>query len=340
MSVLARVSSSSSFRRALGGIVFALVAATGGAACGGIGITEESDFNGAGSPSASADADANDGTGLVDDADGGTADGAIGQSAGDAGIEAPEAAAYISPLCGKVTSCDPDLLDSNGCGDDDDDSYTDGGIDDDAGIDHGEDAGSAHDGGVDGSAATACRVSGSTSGGSTGASVTASACVEPGAGTDGAACAGGDDCSTGFECVGTPGVCRRYCCSGTCGDTKTFCDVQPASGAGAMSVPVCMPVAPCKLLVSGGMCLTGSTCSVVADDGTTSCVAIGTAAEGAACDTVHCMANEICVGKSGARVCEKLCHLNGDDCSATKVCTGNATLFEEDPTVGICTTPS
>ncbi len=219
------------------------------------------------------------------------------------------------------------MLTSNGCTGD-----TDAG-----GSGSGRDGGHGDDG--DAEVASSCRVA-TTITTSSGAAAIASACLPGGAGTDGNACAGGDDCSAGYECVGTPGVCRRYCCSGTCTDEKTFCDVQPTSGSSgtdAMSVPVCMPVSPCKLLASS--CPSGNTCSVVADDGTTSCVAVGLASEGSACDTAHCMANEICVGKSGARVCEKLCRVNGYDCSGSKVCTGNATLFA-DPSIGVCTTGS
>ena len=112
--------------------------------------------------------------------------------------------------------------------------------------------------------------------------------------------------------------------------------MQPVTGNGAITVPVCMPVANCKLL-DAMSCTGNQTCSVVADDGTTSCVAIGTASEGEACDTEHCMANEICVGKSGSRVCDKLCDVSQSGCSTGMTCTTNATLFAQTPSVGVCT---
>jgi hypothetical protein len=322
VSVLAR-SSSLPFRRWFGGIVFALVATTGAAACGGIGITTSENDPNAGVGAGTNDTVSGDDASTALPADGGPFLGA----AADAGAEAADTKPYSSPLCGEVTACNPDVLTSNGCA-----------VDEDAGAGSGGDGG-GYGYGADGSVSSACRVATTTTT-SSGAAAITSACVAGGPGIDGAACAGGDDCSAGYECVGAPGVCRRYCCSGACSDEKTFCDVQPTSGSSgtnAMSVPVCMPVSPCKLLAS--TCTSGNTCSVVADDGTTSCVAVGTASEGSACDTTHCMANEICVGKSGARVCEKLCRVTGDDCSGTKVCTGNATLFA-DPSIGVCTTPS
>ncbi len=324
MSVLARSSSSLPLRRWFGGVVFALVATTGAAACGGIGITT-SEYDPSANSAAGTDDTGGDDASTAASNDGGPLLGV----AADAGAEAADTKPYSSPLCGEVTACNPDVLTSNGCAGDED-----------AGAGYGRDGG-GYGYGADAAVPSACRVATTTTT-STGAAAIASACVAGGPGIDGAACAGGDDCSAGYECVGTPGVCRRYCCSGTCSDEKAFCDVQPTSGSSgtnAMSVPVCMPVSPCKLLASASTCMSGNTCSVVADDGTTSCVAVGTASEGSACDTTHCMANEICVGKSGARVCEKLCHVTGDDCSGAKVCTGNATLFA-DPSIGVCTTPS
>ncbi len=325
MPVLVRSPSSSWLRRRVGGIVFALVATAGAAACGGIGITSESSgfdngsgatgdgndpVEGAGGISPSANFDASTGSGDA---------GNVGITvSADAGAEAPDTEPYTSPLCGAVTACNPDLVTGNGCGP----GAADGGTS------RGDASFSSPS---DGSAALACRVSVSTK---LSAMVAASACVAGGAGTDGYACTAGDDCSTGYECVGTPGQCRRYCCSGACSDDKTFCDVQPATAMSGITVPVCMPVANCKLLESS--CPGGETCSVVADDGTTSCVATGPASEGEACDTVHCMANEICVGKSGSRVCDKLCEVGESDCSGGKVCTTNATLFAETPNVGVC----
>ena len=325
MSVLVRSSTSTWLRRIVGGIVFALVAAAGVTACGGIGITSEGP-GGDTATAGSAGDPRNDGALPSANLDASTAAADAGPSQGagptaDGGLEAPDTQPYISPLCGSITACDPDLVSSNGCGP----SAGDGGGTRNA------DAGYPY--GSDGATSSACRVSTT---GRTSSTVRASACVTEGAGTDGSACAGGDDCSAGFECAGSPGQCRRYCCAGSCSEAKTFCDVQPASGANAISVPVCMPVDQCKLL-DAMSCSPGETCSVVADDGTTSCVAVGAASEGETCDTVHCMAGEICVGKSGSRVCDKLCHVSGTDCSAGKTCTTNATLFEEDQTVGVCT---
>ncbi|MFO0674729.1 MAG: hypothetical protein U0235_34790 [Polyangiaceae bacterium] len=72
-------------------------------------------------------------------------------------------------------------------------------------------------------------------------------CVAAGAGRDGDACRASADCGPGFECVGSPGQCRRYCCATPCGNERV-CDKQIVTGNEGLTVPVCMPIHPCKLL--------------------------------------------------------------------------------------------
>lgn len=174
----------------------------------------------------------------------------------------------------------------------------------------------------------ACRVTGATQ------STPAVQCQASGAGGDGADCKSGADCSAGFDCVGEPGRCRRYCCSGTCaasGNGKTFCDIVPQAES-AIPIPACVPVRGCELLKDS--CGMGETCAVVGD-GVTSCVKVGTALAGQACDEEHCAGNLSCVGVLGSKKCFQLCSLSAtSSCPAGQVC--KAFSLIKDTNVGFC----
>ena len=171
------------------------------------------------------------------------------------------------------------------------------------------------------------------------ASLPTQTCDTAGHGYDGDACQAGGDCAAGFECVGS-GQCRHYCCSAsTCAaqGKYSFCDIQPMSSAPIpdTKVPVCMPVRACKLL-EPGYCAQGETCAVVKVDGTTSCVAVGAAKVGDACDRDHCADNLVCLGNVGQRRCYQLCHTDStSECAGSQKCKGSAPMFP-DPSVGIC----
>jgi hypothetical protein len=131
-------------------------------------------------------------------------------------------------------------------------------------------------------------------------------------------------------------VCRHYCCAGNTSCSLTdFCDVEPTTDAPGTLVPVCMPVVPCQLLAQGA-CPSGDTCEVVRDDGTTSCETVGSAEQGASCDSEHCAAGLVCLGAVGARNCYTLCYTaTMAECNANQQCTGGLPLFP-DPAVGWC----
>lgn len=159
--------------------------------------------------------------------------------------------------------------------------------------------------------------------------------------TDGAKCETGADCAAGFDCVPSNdvGYCRRYCCSGSCGSyrsqngAETFCDVQKLQGSAAKA-PVCMPIKTCKLFTAGE-CAENETCSVVTDNGTTGCVANGSANVNEPCDEEHCNAGLTCLGQAGSRKCLQLCRTkNGPTCAVNQVCK-TSTIFP-DPTLGVC----
>jgi hypothetical protein len=168
-----------------------------------------------------------------------------------------------------------------------------------------------------------------------GVAAVAPACMPAGLGLDGASCDESADCAPGYECVGSPGTCRHYCCAGNSAClVDQFCDVQQTTGPATMNVPVCMPVRPCELLVPN-TCPSGQTCAVVRENGSDSCVAIGTATTGQSCDSEHCAAGLVCLGAT-ERICYALCQTSGTStCPAGQACQGGPPLFL-DPVVGVC----
>jgi hypothetical protein len=121
--------------------------------------------------------------------------------------------------------------------------------------------------------------------------------------------------------------------------SNQFCDVEPLAFSMATKVPVCMPVHHCELLgTSLTNCPAAETCSVVREDGATSCVGIGTAKAGDSCESVHCAAGLACLGVPGKRTCFQLCHTTSmppsGECGPNLVCKGGAPLFTA--AFGIC----
>ena len=71
------------------------------------------------------------------------------------------------------------------------------------------------------------------------------------------------------------------------------------------------------------------------EDGTDSCVAVGSATAGQSCETEHCAAGLVCLGAT-ARTCYALCEIIGaGQCPAPQTCKGGPPLFQ-DPGVGVC----
>jgi hypothetical protein len=154
-------------------------------------------------------------------------------------------------------------------------------------------------------------------------------------GMSGSACTESTDCSPGWECV-AGGTCRRYCCGGNsaCSNNQ-FCDVQPTAENPALVVPVCQLEVPCTLLADV-TCPPNEQCTVVREDGSTSCVAVGTVGDMGSCDTEHCARGYVCLGPTGSRFCAPLCSTTGpDSCLAPRTCTGSLPLFPN-PSVGAC----
>jgi|CZKU01.1.fsa_nt_gi hypothetical protein len=217
-----------------------------------------------------------------------------------------------SPLChASYSSCFPDDV-LNAC-----DLPVDGGSSD-AGFD------------LDVSAAPACHVimSGSNPG-----------CLPAGLGMTNATCSQSDQCAAGHECIGA-GSCRHYCCAGTSAcQINEFCDVQPTAQDPTIVVPVCMPQLPC-LLLEDAFCPATQQCSVVREDGTTSCVNVGTAQDGDRCDAEHCARGLVCIGAQDAATCAPLCytadpHACANTAKPGRACVAMLPLFRS-KAVGVC----
>ena len=139
------------------------------------------------------------------------------------------------------------------------------------------------------------------------------------------------DCGVGLACVATAssGLCRPYCCGQVeeC-PIDTYC-APTAMAESAIEIPVCLPAYKCKVL-DEATCPTGQTCTIVRDDGTTSCVEVGEGVRGDACP---CAPGHVC--SKFTNTCLKLCHIGNDaeDCGAGS-CQGGVMAYPEG--IGIC----
>jgi len=252
-------------------------------------------------------------------------DGGDAGDAADAELDDSHAPASLggSPLCGASTTaastmaCNPDNPTTP------------------AACNFGPDAQAGYD-----NQGVACRVQ-AAAGANTSSGQVAPVCAPAGAGGDGSWCKTSSECAAAYDCVGA-GTCQRYCCAGNTECVASeFCDIQPTTQTTGIQIPVCMPIEPaggCALLASPSSCPATETCSVVRENGATSCVAVGGAKAGDECDQAHCADGLVCLGTPGQRRCYQLCHTgNPAECSATQqqMCKGGQPLFP-DPSIGIC----
>jgi hypothetical protein len=141
-----------------------------------------------------------------------------------------------------------------------------------------------------------------------------------------------DHCGAGLGCVTNTGggVCREYCC----GDVEdcpsdTYCATVRMTEA-AEKVPVCIPVTKCTLL-DNSICKNGQVCTIVRDDGTTSCIDEGPGQLGQGCP---CADGYVCSKINNT--CLKLCHVGNDavDCAGGGTCQSGVSGYPEG--IGIC----
>lgn len=129
-------------------------------------------------------------------------------------------------------------------------------------------------------------------------------------------CSSDDECAPGLTCAGEPGSgrCFRFCCREWAMPTATpdggggthYCTPQPLAARPTEKIPVWVKLDNCTLLDDMLQCTEGRTCTVVTNDGRTSCVPAGTGRDYASCATEACDRGYVCLGTVD-RQCRKLC---------------------------------
>ncbi len=139
------------------------------------------------------------------------------------------------------------------------------------------------------------------------------ACAPAGKAGENDLCSSDDVCAPGLACVGDdPGAgrCLRYCCKEAASpSTKSgthYCTPRRLAARTEDRVPVWVKLDNCTLLEDELQCPKGTACTVVTNDGKTTCVPRGTGRDGARCETDACDRGYVCMG-SAERRCRKIC---------------------------------
>ncbi len=164
------------------------------------------------------------------------------------------------------------------------------------------------------------------------AGVTAPSCLPTGAFGAGGPCHTSTDCGAGLGCAAAEeqgGVCRQYCCGSveSCAQ-GTYCDTRwmaesVSEGSTPVEIPVCVPALNCELL-NDNACPAGRTCTIVREDGTTSCVEPGT---GKARERCPCAPGFVCSMLTDE--CKRLCRIDrgAQDCGVDAKCQGGSMAY-------------
>jgi hypothetical protein len=148
-------------------------------------------------------------------------------------------------------------------------------------------------------------------------------CGMGGGALEGDPCMSAADCAAELGCVASGtihGICRNYCCASleSC-QADTYCVKAPMADAPAIQIPVCIPAMKCVLL-DDSTCPPGLTCTIVREDGTTSCVPPATAGMGTYGQPCPCAAGFTCSWANGT--CLQLCHTGSTECGENGYCQG------------------
>ncbi len=171
---------------------------------------------------------------------------------------------------------------------------------------------------------------------------TVAACAPAGKVLESQFCSSDDECAPGLACVGALGRCLRYCCKewNTPGATTDagggthYCTARALTARPTDKVPVWVKLDNCTLLEDSLQCLEGTTCTVVTNDGRTTCVQAGTGRDYANCAEEPCDRGYVCLGTT-ERVCRKLCRESDPTgCPGGGYCQRSPTIPEG---YGICT---
>ena len=150
-------------------------------------------------------------------------------------------------------------------------------------------------------------------------------------------CFSASDCAPGLGCVGDNGRCRPYCCDDleAC-PASTYCAPAPMAkadvpeGTPTPFIPVCVAAVNCTLLDDSTCPDETQTCTIVRQDGTTSCVAPGAGKLG---DPCSCAAGFVC--STAVNECKQLCHIgSAKDCPSDHSCQGGALNYPDG--FGVC----
>jgi hypothetical protein len=196
----------------------------------------------------------------------------------------------------------------------------------------------AGDSATDSYAAGSCRIHRSTT---DGGSRPTTDCGRSGSGAVDAPCVSSSDCRPGLACIGDSAAarCLPLCCAGDIRCTAgTYCTEQPlredlsltATGYPPLLVPVCVKADDCDLAEPYPCpvdhvckCAEGTACTLVRDDGTTSCVKPGEGLAGEACP---CAWGHVC--SHSTNTCLKLCPTSSQnaECGSSGKCQASAEL--------------